>query len=487
MNLLKLVFALFLLIPTVATSKPQVYLDYKTYYTPDNTPYVETLLQFVSPSLKFLANANGNLVSSLEITQIFKIGDSVVFVDKYIVNSPEMKDSTIEDYFDVKRYQLDENLYTFEIIITDLNNQETVSGAQTVKIAKLTNSKINFSSTELIQSISKTTESGSFIKNGYFMLPYLTNYYPPELTKIATYFEVYNSNKILGEGEKFMITTEIEDYKSGLTVDDFFKVKKYVTGKIVPIVSFLPIDQLPSGDYNLVVKLIDKNNITFKTEKIYFQRRSNIQKPNQISLESIDIDKSFTNTIVRDSIPYYLNSLMPIVARYDSKSILALLKSEDTLKMQQYFHSFWVQTNSADPFKSWLAYKVQVQKCEKLYGSWIKHGFESDRGRVFLQYGAPNQIADETNSSSSLPYQIWHYYRIGQRSNMRFVFYNQNISTNDFTLLHSNMLGELQNENWQEILHNRRGYNENNPSSTIEDRDNKDKQYGGQSGRYFNN
>ena len=84
MNLLKLVFGLMLLIPAVATAKPQVYLDYKTYYTPDNKPYIETLLQFVSPSLKFLANKNGDLVSSLEITQIFKIGDSVVFIDKYI-------------------------------------------------------------------------------------------------------------------------------------------------------------------------------------------------------------------------------------------------------------------------------------------------------------------------------------------------------------------------------------------------------------------
>jgi len=462
-------------------------LDYKTYYTPDNKPYIETLLQFVSPSLKFLANKNGHLVSSLEITQIFKIGDSIVFIDKYIVNSPEMKDSTIEDYFDIKRYQLDANIYSFEIIITDLNNNETISGAQIVSIDELMKSKVDFSSIELIQSLTKTTEQGSFVKNGYFILPYLTNYFPPDLTKIATYFEVYNSNLILGENEKFMITTEIENYKTGQLIDGFFKVKKYATGKIVPVISFLPIEELASGDYNLVIKLIDKNNITFKTETVFFQRRNNIENPNTISLESIDIAQSFTKSIARDSIPYYLNSLLPISARYDSKSILALLKSEDTLKMQQYFHSFWVQTNSKAPFESWLNYKKQITKCEHLYGSWIKHGFESDRGRVFLQYGAPNQIADETQTSSSLPYQIWHYYRIGKRSNVRFVFYNQDISSNDFTLIHSDMLGELQNENWQEVIHNRRGYNENNPSSNKEDRDRKDIQYGGQSGRYYNN
>jgi GWxTD domain-containing protein len=484
MNLLKLVFGLFLLIPVLTSAKPQVYLDYKIYYTLDNKPYIETLLQFISPSYKFLANENGDLVSSVEITQIFKVGDSIVFIDKYIVNSPEMKDSTIEDYFDIKRYQLDENLYNYEIIITDLNNQETVSGIQTVKIDKLTNSKINFSSTELIQSITKTTENGSFIKNGYFMLPYLTNYFPPELNKLATYFEVYNSNLILGNDEKFMITTEIEDYKSERKIDNFFKVKKYTTGKIVPIVSFLPIEKLPSGDYNLVIKLIDKNNITFKTEKIYFQRRSNVQNPSQISLESIDIDKSFTNDIPRDSIPYYLNSLMPIVERYDSKSILALLKNEDTLKMQQYFHSFWVQTDPMDPFKAWLKYKVQVHKCENQYSSWVKHGFETDRGRVFLQYGAPNQLVDEKYTANTSPYQIWHYYRIGQRSNVRFVFYNADGVTNDYLLLHSEMPGEKQNQQWQEVLHGKDANGINiNPATERE----KDKQFGGQTGRYYNN
>jgi len=484
MNLLKLVFALFLLVPTSSSATPQVYLDYKTYYTPDNEPFIETLLQFISPSFKFKTNKNGHLVSSVEITQIFKIGDSIAFVDKYVVNSPEMKDSTIEDYFDIKRYQLDEFIYDIEIIITDLNNNETVSGTQTVQIHKLTKSKIKFSDFEFIQSANKTDEKTNFVKNNLLILPYLSNYFPPELNKIATYFEVYNTNIILGNDEKFMLTVEIEDYKTEQKIEGFFKVKKHSTGKVVPVICYLPIEKLPSGDYNMVISLIDKNNITFQSEKIYFQRRGNIEKTNTISLESIDIDKSLTNTIVKDSIAYYLNSLLPIAARYDSKSILALLKSGDTLQMQRYFHSFWAQTNSMDPFEAWLKYKIQVQKCEKQYSSWIKHGFETDRGRVFLQYGAPNQLVDEKYNENERPYQIWHYYRIGQRSNVRFVFYNADGVSNDYILLHSEMPGEKQNFQWQEVLHSRvtNGIN-TNPANETE----KDQQYGGKSGRYYNN
>ena len=482
--MLKFLFGLLLMLPTLVSAKPQVYLDYKTYYTPTGQPFIETMLQFVSPTFKFIANADGNLVSSVEITQVFKIGDSIVLVDKYIVNSPEMLDSTIEDYYDIKRYQLKAGNYDVEIIITDLSNNESVSGIQGLIIKPQNNSKINFSSVEFIQSVSKSEETSNFVKNGYFILPYLVNYFPPELEKIATYLEIYNTNLILGVDEKFMLTTEIQNYKTGQMVEGFFKVKKYSSNKVVPVILFLPIEKLPSGDYNLVITLIDKNNITFKTETIFFQRRSDFIPEGQISLENIDIAQSFTNDLYRDSIPYYLNSLLPISPRYESRSILKLLEENDTTKMQQYFHSYWIQTNSINPYEGWLSYKKQVEYCEKQFSSQIKHGFETDRGRVYLQYGAPNQVMENPSDFSSVPYQIWHFYRIASRSNVRFVFYNPDLVTNDYPLLHSDMQGELQNERWQEELHRIGGNRSQNSNSTGTD---KDGQFGGQSGRYFNN
>ncbi len=116
-----------LLSPLYGQAKPQVYFDYKIYFTPENDAYVETLMQFSSASLKYLANKEGDLVSSLEITQIFKIKDSIVVADKYIVNSPAMKDSTVEDYFDLKRFQLRPGIYDYEIIIS-VNEVRLIAG-----------------------------------------------------------------------------------------------------------------------------------------------------------------------------------------------------------------------------------------------------------------------------------------------------------------------------------------------------------------------
>ena len=276
MKLLKLILLVIILMPSLAQAKPQVYFDYKIYYTPDNAPYIEMLLMFNCGSLKFVGNEAGNLTSKMEVTQIFKLNDSIVLADKYVVNSPEMLDSTIENYYDVKRFQLAAGNYDYEIIIKDLNNDESISANQSIFIDDVNTSKVAVSSIGFVQSVVKTDEKSSFVKNGYFILPYLQSYFPPVNDKIMAYFELYNTKSMLGENEKFMITFEVEDYQTERKVDNVFKVQKFTAANIVPVIPILPIELLPSGEYNLVVSVLNKAGENMVTKKVFFERRSDI-------------------------------------------------------------------------------------------------------------------------------------------------------------------------------------------------------------------
>ena len=51
-----------------------------------------------------------------------------------------------------------------------------------------------------------------------------------------------------------------------------------------------------------------------------------------------------------------------------------------------------------------------------------------------------------------LPYEIWHYYKINQFNNKRFLFYSRESVGVDFVLLHSDMLGEVQNNDWPVVM-----------------------------------
>ena len=75
-------------------------------------------------------------------------------------------------------------------------------------------------------------------------------------------------------------------------------------------------------------------------------------------------------------------------------------------------------------------------------------GYLTDRGRVYLQYGPPNSRHVE-NASSSYPYEIWHYYKLNNQSDRKFVFVNSDFATDEYRLEFSNVNGEVTNQEWR--------------------------------------
>jgi GWxTD domain-containing protein len=45
-------------------------------------------------------------------------------------------------------------------------------------------------------------------------------------------------------------------------------------------------------------------------------------------------------------------------------------------------------------------------------------GWASDRGRIYIKYGEPDEISAEVLPLDSYPYIVWHYYN----RNLRFIF-----------------------------------------------------------------
>lgn len=56
------------------------------------------------------------------------------------------------------------------------------------------------------------------------------------------------------------------------------------------------------------------------------------------------------------------------------------------------------------------------------------------------------------NEPDKYPYQIWTYNQIGSQGQVIFVFYDPDLITGEYPLLHSNRIGELQNRNWRAFL-----------------------------------
>ena len=181
-------------------------------------------------------------------------------------------------------------------------------------------------------------------------------------------------------------------------------------------------------------------------------------------MATLDLSNTFAGALTdRDTLAEHLLSMRPIADPLERKIIDDCWKDHDIDLMRRFFYSFWMNRGGADPEGAWNAYRAEVIKVNKLFGCRVQKGYQTDRGMVFLKYGAPNTMMDRLNEMDAYPYTIWHYYRAGRYTDRRFVFYLPDLVTNDYELLHSEVPGEVNNPRWNLMVHSR-----NTPQNNVQ-------------------
>lgn len=479
-NMRNLIVLILLALPMLSLAngdkKLKAYLDSKQFYAPTIGNYIEFHLQFVGHSLNY-EGADGGLIGKVGVGfKIFK-NDSVIQSDMYALESPLMKDSIVEDFYDIKRFQLNPGIYTLELSLFDvLSEAEPISARQKFVIEEY-NDAITISDI-IVAEVAKVGDPNSnFYKSGYEIIPMISTFYPEQLTHIPAYFEVYNSGML--NTDEFGIKQSIIDANTGVEIGGFTTFSRHDTDQIVPVFKQIDITNLPTGKYQLTYTIIDKSMAELSTQVYDFERSNDIEI--DYFSDEIILDPSFQASISADSVGYYLESLIPISKGTEVKNIIEIAKSKNEEKARKFIQLYWTHTAPINTYEEWMKYKGQVQLVEKLYSNNFQEGYETDRGRVYLQYGSPNDIISKEVSPTEYPYEIWIYNKIGVFSNRRFIFYNPDLVNNTYRLLHSDMVGELKNAAWPRALSIRNSTNGNvdNPNAGTQDH------WGGNSDDYF--
>jgi len=489
MKLIKIYLALITLyfsgIRSTEAQNIQANLDFKQFYNSETGTYLEVYVKINLTSVTLKNPTEGNWQSEVEITQIIKKGDSIVDFRKKNLASPIMTDSTLTDFTDQQRYIIKPGEYELEIIIKDnyKENDQAVSLNEKLIITDFTG-VASFSDIELLEAYVKTDKTTELTKSGFDLYPYVSAYYPYGYDKIAFYTEIYHLGKEITEGEKFLMVQYIESFENGIQFSNFSKMTKMESATVVPILSALDISSLKTGNYNLVLEARNKTNDVVLRKKIFFQRNNPLANLSEDELTKVVISSTFVEKYTNmDSLSEYIACLRPICEELERTMVDKQARSMDTLTKQQFFYTFWLNRNSTNPEKEWLSYKKEVDFVNSIYGTRVKQGYETDRGRVYLQYGAPNQISDRPNEPSSYPYQIWQYYKVGKFNNKKFIFYLPDLVTNDYQILHSDVPGEMKNFRWETMLNQR-----NTPNGNVDSPGNGNfNHYGSRSGEFFQN
>ncbi|MBL4716366.1 MAG: GWxTD domain-containing protein [Bacteroidia bacterium] len=309
------------------------------------------------------------------------------------------------------------------------------------------------------------------------MVPYTSNFYPNHLTHLKFYTEIYNTDKVI-PGQSFLVRYSVKSYETKQVVASLSNFSKQTAKPVNVVLGVFPIDKLPSGNYHLTIEVVDKTNKLLDQRRIFFQR-SNQLSPLE-TIISVTLSRGFTLKFDKAQIQEYVKCLSPISSEMELVFAQNALGSNDSTIMQKYFQAFWEKRNTEEPESEWSKYFKNVKIAEKLYGTRILNGFETDRGRVYLKYGLPNDKVISDFETYAYPYELWQYNKAGNQSNVKFVFYNPDMVTNDYQLIHSDVIGEIRNRGWKTLLYGRSHY-----STDFDDSGDLGKQYGDRSHDLF--
>ncbi|MCK5774718.1 MAG: GWxTD domain-containing protein [Bacteroidales bacterium] len=451
-----------LLLGNIQAQNLQANLSFSRFYNPELGSYIETYLSVNAAGLKLIEVEEGKYQASVNLVLMFKNGEKIVEYSKTQLNSPIIDDTSKVDFnfLDQQRFFLNNGKYVLDIEFQDANSTNDPTTAIANVDLLFTNDSIQLSDVEFLSSYTKSKEWKVNTKNGYDMVPYISTFFPESETEITYYAELYNAEKVVGENQEFLLTAYISDFSNEKEIVNELIIRRKMEAKEVNVIlSKFDLTGLASGNYFLNLEVRSRENKVLTANKSFFQVSNPKVIFNENLLAKINADDSFVKRFSNDSLAYLIQSVYPIATPVERTFISKTLDDANKEQRQKFLAFFWESRDSKNPEYAWKKYQVEVIKTNNSFGNKYLPGFATDRGRVYLQYGSPNTIADQEYESGggmhngAVPYQIWHYYEIGNQRDGKFVFYNPHLIPNGYDLLHSNVVGEVSNPHWQSYLH----------------------------------
>ena len=472
-----------------ARAQLQAMFGYSTFYLPEQgTAYVETYLSFDAWTVSFVQQPSGVYRATVEVTLVVRQQDSVCYVKKYDLNSPTVSEDDELDFnfIDVQRFSLKNGVYDLQLSVRDKNEEAPVSTIYEKLVLYYDDEHPMLSSVQAMADATPTVSENILSRNGYDMEPYVSDYYPEQVEQLNFYYEVYNIGREIGY-KPFLALAYVEEMETGARFEGLQQVSRKSSAPLVPVYGSMDISQLPSGNYNLVVEVRNRDNQTMLYKKMPFYRSNPGVKGREIN----DFAMTFVGRITNeDEMNVYLDALYPIASDMEKSVASSLIRRPGLTEKQAFLYRFWQARNAMSPESEWLKYKERIDYVQAHFSYPRTPGIHTDRGRVYLQYGPPDFVRDEKNYVSAnrigskneqpyetmqlnqqesytpddmysgtsqghvyyLPYQLWRYNKLATDDpNRVFLFWDEHRS-GYYTLLNSNARGEVQDPGWERRL-----------------------------------
>lgn len=358
-----------------------------------------------------------------------------------------------------RSYLLFPGQYSAEMKIWDLNDSTTSQIINfNFNVKQFDDNTPAISDLLLATSISNaSTDTSSleyiFKKNQFTVIPNAALEYYGVGSFLPIYYEFYNFDKFSDSTE--IIISIMDGAKR--KIKEFSK--KFITNQnFLPDFATIPNDSLATGVYFIRLECFDKKEVKLAGfEKKFFIL--NIIKPD-LSIgfnESQSFETSEWATMSTEQVDLEYKYI-EIKLNNNEKKTFNLLT--DVKAKQKFLYSYWLQKDiDSIPFVNveLEAYRDLIRYANNFYSFGNKtNGWNSDRGRILLKYGKPNQIDYHPTEGTNRAYEEW-IYTASNNIGAQFFFVDVR-GDSRLRLVHSTRMEDAYNPNWFQqyvpIMHN---------------------------------
>jgi GWxTD domain-containing protein len=375
-----------------------------------------------------------------DVTVLVRGRDTLVYGDRWLVPHAIRDTAEIQaglNLVGVHALQLTRGDYVLVVIARDRNEpSRTDSVTVRLPIRPLLTDRLVLSDIEFASTIRQGSKQSPFYKNTLEVIPNVGGLYGED-QKAFFYLEAYNLLVGPAAGDYTMRTAVYDAVGKELISKERPKKR---SGESAVLVDQVGVDKLKSGTYTLVVSLHDTSskplaqsgrkffvyNPALGIDSTLLTQASSLPLPMYASMDELELDREF---------------------KWSRFEISEAERSQfEQLKGAEVKRKFLSDVWRRRPAGARDEYMSRVSFVNSTYSMLAREGYRTDRGRVYIVYGAPDDYERHPNEPDMKPYEIWSYNNI--QGGVVFVFLQRN-QGGDYELVHSTHRNELHDEDWQ--------------------------------------
>ncbi len=425
-------------------------VDYSRFFGDERQVYVEVYYGIHENSLSYVPGGNGytgGVKMHLVVTSTLNAGsvaDKEWLVPHEIADSAKMLSPQILTGFE--SVALPEGTYALRLLASDINDPARKdSVGLSFPVTLFPKMKEGMSDLELCTMIQSSSNTQSlFYKNTLEVTPNPARLFGVGLPIVYYYFELYNLDSSGSASIAVLRTTVIN--AAGKEVYSKDKVKSRALNSSVEV-GTINLSTMRGGTYIVRETLIDssKGFTLASSAKKFFVYKPGMA-PDSSGLQGREEMAGSEYAVMTDEeINREIGFIGYLMSEAEKNQINGVT---DLAGKQKFLFEFWRNRNP-DPRSGENSFKKEymqrIDYANMNYTGGLRKGWKSDRGRVHVLYGTPDEIERFPNSPEANPYEIWHYQNI--QGGVEFVFVDRS-QMEDYSLVHSTHRNELHDPEW---------------------------------------